>query len=835
MKVIKKYRLFWGSVLVIVLCLLQKNSFLTVPIVSNLDSQISFVTECEQLEQTWQPHVKKITGIKVPYSSTESFNATVEVNIYSDNYEKHLVAAELEYQFIKGEEGVLEFSFDPVQVTPGERYRIHLAYTNYSSPGELLIPSGSNYEGCNIDGEECNVASAIEIVIVKNSHLFWLFAVFFPILAFSLLFMVIFDRKWEDTVALSLIIIVFGMYVFGLFECLQEGVVTLYALSIISFLIALYLLVKKQVLLKELISPGLLVYGILFGIILLNCRGIWLARWDEYSHWGLAVKDMFYYDAFAKHYNTTVMLPRYLPFSTLIEYFFVRANGMFSQEIVYVAYQTVLLSASIIISRVAKKAWRFCIPTILVIIALPMIFFSDVYNCIYVDPLLAVFAAYILICYYSEKMSLFNLLRIMGGLFALTMTKDMGMVIAGLITMIMFFDRIRSIIQNRKHNCKELILPCVLAGWVLISFFSWQVYLSIPTPVSDGDSIVDVDLETEQQAESTIHSGAISASGITIEGVRALLDGSADSYKYQSVKNFLVMMFDEETFKFGSIGLSFIDLQMLLLLITFILSYKENESEEKNKLLSFGKYSCIAGLLYSIILEILYLFAFSKNEALHLSSHDRYLASWICGVIFVLLYLFMQQVEKGKWENKRIGQFVMVILVAAIIMCFPMTNLIVTNRDTEVTEEMIYGNNQIEEMMRSTSIRGEKIYFICNNGDGYSYFIFKNTSCPLLVSSGDWDIYSSEDAYEKQMKIMEEHGEDYKGNKRILSCEEWGKELSDCQYVFLYHPAEIFGEMYGSMFKEPETIEDGTFYRVENTNNGIELAFIGKVGLKTYR
>lgn len=834
-KNIKKY--FWFIIIALGIFIFGwcKDSYLSAPIVSNPDSSISFTTEHKLLEQTWQSHVKKITGISIPYVSTANFSTTVKVNIYSNNYEKLLASVVSEYQFAKDEEGVLEFVFTPTHVKTGEQYVIQLEYLEYSPKGELLIASGRNYGGCTIDGEACQEAVAIEVNFAKNSRLFWAFAVFLPIVSFSLLLMIIYNRKWEETVGISLIITVFCLYVFGLFEHLNEGVMAVYVLSIISLLVAMYLFMKKQMSLKGLLSPGIVVYGVLFAVILLNCNDIWLAKWDEYSHWGLAVKDMFYYDAFAKHYNTTVMLPRYLPFSTLIEYFFVRANGMFSQELIYVAYQTTLLSVLIIICNVAKNTWKYCVLAVVVIVTLPVMFFPDVYNCIYVDPLLAIFSAYVLICYYSEEMSLFNLLRIIGGLFALTTTKDMGMVIAGLITMIILFDRIRSIIQNRRLNRKELILPCVLAGWVLISFFSWQVYLSIPAPVSGEDVIVDADLETEQQIESNIHSGAISASGITIEGVKALLSGSADSYKYQSVKNFLVMMFDEETFKFGSIGLSFIDLQMLLLLVTFILSYKENESEEKYKLLSFGKYSCIAGLLYSIVLEIMYLFAFSKNEALFLSSHDRYLASWMCGVIFVLLYLFMLQVKKGKWENKRIGQFATPILLAVIIMCFPMTNLIVTNRDTEVTEEMIYGNNQIEEMLRSISKRGEKIYFICNNGDGYSYYIFKNTSCPLLVSSGDWDIYSSEDAYKKQMKIMEENGEEYKGSKRVLSCEEWGKQLNDCQYVFLYHPAETFGEMYGSMFKEPETIEDGTFYRVENTNNGIELAFIGKAGLKTYR
>ena len=41
-----------------------------------------------------------------------------------------------------------------------------------SADGELVIPSGSNYEGCTIDGEEQGEAAAFTMLFVKNSRLF---------------------------------------------------------------------------------------------------------------------------------------------------------------------------------------------------------------------------------------------------------------------------------------------------------------------------------------------------------------------------------------------------------------------------------------------------------------------------------------------------------------------------------------------------------------------------------------------------------------------------------------------------------------------------------------
>ena len=195
MKFIKRNCFFIIILLGILLCFLKKDSYLTTPIVSHPDSQISFSTEQKVLEQTWQPQVKKIAGIKIPYSVVGDFGTTVELKIYSDDYEELLTSAVSEQQFAKDESGVLEFEFAPIKVIPGERYRIQIEYLEFSSSGGLMIPSGSNYGGCAIAGVEYNEAVAFDVVFVKNSRLFWLFAVFFPLLSFSILFMVVFEKN----------------------------------------------------------------------------------------------------------------------------------------------------------------------------------------------------------------------------------------------------------------------------------------------------------------------------------------------------------------------------------------------------------------------------------------------------------------------------------------------------------------------------------------------------------------------------------------------------------------------------------------------------------------
>lgn len=837
MKLFKKNIVFIILFILAVLTLFMRNRSLTTTVVSHPDSQIAFSTGDSVLEQTWQPHVKKIAGVNVPYTSLSDFESNVELLIYSDDYSELLLQTSILKAFQKEEEGTLEYVFKAIKVMPGERYRIQLRYAEPISEGTLQIASGSNYSGCSIDGSPCGEAAALGIVFQKNSKLFCMFMIFFPFLSFSLLCMTIWNRKWEECIGFSMIITAAVLYVTGLFEHLMAGMVLVYILAAVSMFLAIYFYHKKKMQVKDLFSPALFIYVVLFGLLLLNCHNARFARVDEFAQWGMAVKDMFYYQSFAKHVGTTVQIPRYPPFAALVEYFFVYTNGMYSAELIYLGFQTMMMSALMILFAGIGKKWQYALTSVAVMVGIPIIFFGDIYNCVYVDPMLAVLAAYILICYFSEELSCFNLLRILGGLFALTLTKDMGLVIAGLLTVVMIADRLYQFIRQKKLVIKDFLLPCFCSLFVIAVFISWQIYMSIPAKVVVAEPQVS---EGVQAAEKTsvkevTFQGTVSASGVTPEKLLGLLRHEDGGYRYQTIKNFLIALFDGETYHFGNIGVSYVDVFVLLLLLIGTLSCLRFWGEYKAKMIGFGVFTFLAGMCYSMVLLVMYLFAFAQGDALLLLSHGRYLGSFVGGVVIALAGLVLHQAAERERENKSLSLTVILFLTSAIVICTPMEGFIVKNQDVKITDDHVYGSDEIAEIFRSFSAKAEKVFYVCNGSNGDSYWVFKNTVCPLIGPYAQYNIYASEEAYEKQTDIWLQNGEEIQGKGQIVSCEKWEEELRKCQYVFIFHPNEVFRESYERLFEEPDTIDDGTFYQVKCTDEKVELAYIGKTGVKVYK
>lgn len=857
MKLLKKNIFFIILFVMAVLALLMRNRTLITTVVSHPDSQIAFSTGDSVLEQTWQPHVKKIAGVSVPYASLSDFESNVELLIYSDDYSELLLQTSIWKEFQKDEEGTLEYFFKTIKVTPGERYRIQLRYTQTSSEGTLAIASGSNYSGCSIDGSSCGEAAAFHITFQKSSSLFWAFMVFFPFLSFSLFFMIMYDRKWEECIGLSMITTAAVLYVTGLFEKLMAGMALVYILAVISFLFSIYLYNKKEMQIKNLLSPAFFIYVVLFVLILLNCHDARFAKVDEYSQWGMAVKDMFYYQSFAKHINTTVLIPRYPPFSAIIEYFFVYANGLFAPKLVYVAFQTMLMSASMIICAAAGNKWRYLIPSVAVMIAMPAIFFVDAYNCVIVDPLLAVFVAYVLICYFLEKPTGFNLFRILGGLFALALTKDMGMVIAGLLTVVMIADRLYSFIRQKKFVIKELLLPCLCALFVIAVFISWQIYMSIPVkevvsepqvselqmsePQVSKPQVPEPQVSEGVQAAENISvsevafDGTVSASGITLEKILGLLRHEDGGYRYQTIKNFLLEIFDGETYTFGNISVSYVDIYIFMMILIGLLAYFRFWGEHSERMIAFGLFTFLAGLCYSMVLLLAFLFAFEQRLALALVGNARYLASFVGGVVSALAALILHRAAKREDKHKSHSLITVFCLTACIAICTPISSFIIRNRDLKILDDDVYGYDIIAEIFRSFSAKGEKVFYICNGSNGDSYWVFNNTVSPLTEPYAQYNIYASEEAYEKQTDIWTLNGEEIQDIGHIVPCEAWEEELRNCRYVFIFHPNEVFRESYESLFEEPDTIDDGTFYQVKCTDEKVVLAYIGKTGVKSYK
>ena len=165
---------------------------------------------------------------------------------------------------------------------------------------------------------------------------------FVCLLAFSLFFMLLFHKKFEETAALSAVVLVFILYISGLAEHLELGVYAVFFLAFCAFLCSIFLFPKKDRTWKDLLSPGLFVFAVFSLIILVYNANMQRSIWDEFSHWGLAAKDMFYFGSLGKHADSTVFLPWYPPFITLFQYYVQFQNGLFSESLLYVAFQIMI-------------------------------------------------------------------------------------------------------------------------------------------------------------------------------------------------------------------------------------------------------------------------------------------------------------------------------------------------------------------------------------------------------------------------------------------------------------------------------------------------------------
>ena len=834
--------------------LLTKNQELSETVAPYSDTTVTF-SAGHSLSQTWSPHTKKITGVSLPYTAEEDFSSGFSLAIIPvgpESPQDAVVTCSIESRdFQKNESGTLTFNFDTIFLQPGKQYQFLFTYTNSDFSGTLTIPSNSEYSGCFVDGSSTASGLSIDISFVKNNHFYLLFIIFVPLMSFSLFFMLLFRKKWEEVIALSVVLMTAILYIAGLAEHLETGINIIYVLTILALVFSICLFNLKKQVWRNLLSPGLFIFAVLMVIILFYNINMRRALWDEFSHWGLAVKDMFYFNSFAKHTDTTVMLPWYPPFITLFQYYVQYQNGLFSENLLYIAFQIVMCSFLLpCLKNIHLKNIRLLPHGLLILLCIPIIFFPEVFNSIRVDSLLAVILAYTIFCYYSHPLSIFNFLRIAAGLFALVLTKEMGAPIAGLATIIFILD---NIYQKKRFSLHSLFPFLGLTLFVITVFCSWRIYLFIPvtqpsTEVSSSSEIseevcvqekhLQTDEVSAEDLPNEVTAIPTSTSGFTLQNFIELLSGNAPGWRYKTITNYIYTLFSDPTYSLGVINVSILDVCFLLLIIAFLLSRCTEYRDDKN-ILSIALFGTLCGLPYLAFLLICYLFAFSPIEAEILHSFHRYAASWFAGVILAFIMYMFSWLCKQQQENLPITRFrlspvnVCTILSLLLLIVTPLENLTNKNLGTETEYEYFYGVEDCSRMLRSFADQSDKVYLVCNDTDGFSYYLFKDAISPLTAQSGNWDIFSSKEEYNAYLEKYSPTS----NNASFLSINEWNKMLfNEYDYVFILHPNEFFSSMYGGLFEDPKTIDNGTFYRVVKQANGtVLLSYIGSIGINWYK
>lgn len=802
---------------------LNKDVILDEPVATNSNSSIELRLDGNHvLRQPWLASKKKIAGITVSTSNGAELSGTMELHFYQDDA---LVASPIALSLEANADNELDFWFQkPSEIQPGERYEIQLRGVSETSD-TLLIHADSSHYGCFINDIDTEQAAGVTVKYIKNSRIFWVYLILLVLFAYSFGLMLLFKKDFADVIGMAVAVIGAQIYLFGIFGLLKTGVILVIIGSFLLIVLELLVLIKSKRKITDYFSPTVFSFIFLFFIIIIKSQNLFRVEWDEFSHWGLVVKDMFYSDSFSNYDGTNTLMPFYPPFLAIIQYLFLFCNQVFSEGMLFAAYQMMEISFLIILlKRIFLCRLRTVVAGVVIMLLLPLQFFSNSYNSIYADSMLGILAAYVLICYFTEELKLFNMIRISLGLFALVMVKETGVIIAGITFLIMLAD---IIYKNKKIICRENWKALAFLGSIGISYVSWQIYLitpisqMIPRLINGKEQALEGSgsIAVAETASDNIVSIAERTSGLA---PLDLLLGKATAEQYQIMKDYITEAFSGPHFKIGTVYFSAIDVLLTLFLIALMISLKSWLGRRSSMVFRGLVWTVLGSLLYFGFYMLTYVYIF---DPVHLvatgdfNSYERYQGTYLSAVyILFISMVFIFITENLNSQSKKQNEYKIVLILVILLILTPVEGLYTKPTEKMERLDVLYGYDEIAETFRGFADRSDKVYFVCNDSGGYSSLLFLDAILPVHT---DWliqDIHATE------------------GSRTVITSEEWREELiRDYEYVFVLYADPLFKTQYKDLFEDIEQLSGGDVFKVMKAQEETWiLKHIANVSIKDY-
>lgn len=433
-----------------------------------------------------------------------------------------------------------------------------------------------------------NIINSISLFFNNDIITYLISIIWFISITFIICF--IFNKKFFDSLFLSFIFSALLLFIGGLINHISY----LYYLGwIVIILFYAFLIHKKKIVvfIKQIDYISIVVYLVLSLIIFIVYQNAGLRFTDEFMHWAPMTKEMFRLDKFYCTSESLLLVHKdYPPFFSLIELLFCIFGARYCEKYLYVGLLSFVLS---IIIRIIGNS-KHKITSLIIIILSGFIFQyipsvqdnTGLYNSIYIDYALSFVFAYSLYFIFSNKENdnyyFFTLFLLLS---ALLLSKQIGMYYFGIcLITLLFYDR--SLIKN-----KWFIITVLLS---LVPLITWKICVNL-------NQIV----------------GQFSISNFVI---RPEWKEICKSYLDALISKSLFI----KPFAINSI------LAVVLVLIGLYFSNKKNSKLSIVYFISF--------VLYLLVIGLLYMFVFSIEESIVLSSFERYIISYI--YVGVLLMLF---------------------------------------------------------------------------------------------------------------------------------------------------------------------------------------------------
>ena len=597
----------------------------------------------------------------------------------------------------------------------------------------------------------------------------------------------LFKRKFEETVIFTVVTYITVLFLTGILGNLNVGFYMLIIANVIALVNNIYSIIKKKISLKnQIFTFGFIVFVLSYMLILWISVGRKAVEWDEFSHWALAVKNMFALNNLGLGEGSNILFKNYLSGTSIFQFFCTKVSGEFKEGMLYVGMNLMIVSTIIPIFKNVKSR-RSLISYICygIMFFVPMYFYPTIYKTIYVDGILALVFAYTLYSYFSdyeEGLSKFKLINLAISFMFLVLIKDFGIVFAAgslfIILVDNLFVRNKFKIKSLWKNSNKLILTAIP---MLMIKIIWIIILK-------SNNIV-ARLDTSNIMPTILN----------------FFKGNLLPYQITTKENYITALFEKPLTEVYSF--TFVMCICLAVILAYIVRKNTNNKKGIQVMLSLSIIG--AGAYAFLLLFVPFLALFSEYEALNLASYSRYMSSYILGLIFMELALIIREISI---DNNKFERFTLSIF-AIFIFSFPFTYIeqfTIFARELNLdTIEKRSSFDTFNKVIKENVKHDEKIYFIATNTIGYEYYIARYEATPIGFSEPRPRSWSISDKPYSETDIW----------TTVKSAEEWKIELIDnYDYVYLYMIDEVFLKNYGNLFcNTVETIENNQLYKVNKT------------------
>ncbi len=573
----------------------------------------------------------------------------------------------------------------------------------------------------------------------------------------------------------SILSIVSLLYIFGLFTILNIGAYITAGLIVVFFIVVLILTIKKHNLNVNFNNFPFIIFCVISILQFFVLKNRVLDAWDEFSHWGSIVKNMFLFGNFG-NIDIPVLFPGYPPATGAFHSFFMFLGNKFVEGYLYMSMN--LLSLSLIMPIFEKFSNKITITNVLILaigICVPMNMFND----IYVDIFLGLLMGYIVYTYFlSEKIDSLLIVNLSLASLVLCATKEAGLGICLIALIIISID----LLCFRKHDLKEflskkrnwfiIILPITA---ILFAKISWTIYKNVFNLIP-----------------------AWSTSAITLSGVINYLFNPNSFQKTVTYKFFTSLL-----------GQSIIITFVVVLCFTLYLYTSFKTKKYKRDLTN--AFSILGGfVVYAVSLLVLYIFTYSEYEALNLASFNRYFSTYLTALImitFVKIITTKRNKNKSKTNTVKYGKITTVVLMIISVIVIPSLCLmgdVINYGDINDRQSL----KDFTNFTKTLDAKNDKVYYIYCNSKGRECLKARFEVAPIKMNV-DTEI----GAYSWSPGSSRYDGDIWSWN---VSADEWEKTLiaHNFTHIYLHNVDEIFINTYSELFESVERISNYSRYKI---------------------